>query len=331
MFKKKLLTRTVDGKYVMNAKDVVEFERMLGLACTAMDESEKDNERLRHLNMILENKCVGLRSKLDQVTTNLYLALGRKVDGKQDVMHLINVCVALVARESEYRYTQAESDRLKHTLERQLGIIRVETLNGCDELLNTVDKLKEEIIVKDTKMSDLTDDIHSIKAENDEKNANARLYEYRLSIELENTKNELHQGKCLIARQINRLEGRYGIDIENYRLYELIGMVTTSISKLKENENNFINEHFLKIQRMCNDLLKENENLKISTKKYKRQLLANKKQKCDDKDKLIEQLKSSATEQKQNEILLQKKYEQATLRIKNLSGETIPLIVTHLP
>lgn len=305
---RKFFTKSVDGKYVIGLEDACEFDNMIEMACTILCESDRDNKRLRLQNTTLEAQCVGLQSKLDQVKTNLCVALDRKVDENQDVMHLINVCAALVARESEYRYLQEESEnKLKLKLDRILAKNQAETSY-------TIDKFKEKIRVRDTKISDLTNDIHSIQAENDEKNATVRL----LQEKLENTKQELCQGKVLIAGQVNRLEGRNDIDIDKYRFAELMGMVTTSI----ENKNIAIHEYFLKMQCTFNELLNENKNLKISMQKYTHQLV-NEKQNCVDGHKLINTLKSRIIEQEETTLLLKKKYKQATCRIENLTGKTI--------
>lgn len=82
------------------------------------------------------------------------MALDHKVDKNQDVMHLINVCVALVARENEYRYLQEESEKkLKLKLDGLLAKKHAETSN-------TIDKLKEGISVRDNKIYDLTNGNH---------------------------------------------------------------------------------------------------------------------------------------------------------------------------
>lgn len=195
----KVITKTVDGKYVMNAKDAIDFDKMLGLTRTTLEKYEKYNEKLKFQNRVVEAKCVVLESKLDQVKTNLSLALDHKADEKEDVAHLINICAALVGRESQYRYIQVENDKLKHKLHNQLIKIRVKSLNNCKEILNTVEILKEEIVVKDTKISGLMDEIHTIKTENDEKFTNVQLFHEKLFIELVNTKNELYQGNLILS------------------------------------------------------------------------------------------------------------------------------------
>lgn len=163
-------------------------------------------------------------------------------------------------------------------------------------------------------------DIRSVKAESDATNADEHLLQEKLSIELEYAKNELYEGKCVIAGQIDRLNRCNDIGIGNYRLVELINMVTTSMVN-EENEHQAIKENYLKIQCASDGLRRENESLHESIMKYKI-LLANEKKKK-------EELKWNAINQKQNDILLKNKYKQAICRIKNLTGGTVSLILIY--
>ncbi|VVC29768.1 Hypothetical protein CINCED_3A014978 [Cinara cedri] len=289
MFKQKL-TRTVDGNYIISVKDVVDLDKTIKLACIDYDKSVEENQRLRYQNKHIETKCIELQVKLDEVKTNLCLALDYKVGDNRDVMHLINVCVALNARESEHQYILEEKNKLKQTLDLQLLNIRSEISSRCDELTSTVEKLKEEIIVKDAIISELINGIHSIKTTNDEMYANDKILKEKLLTELKNTKRELHEAKYITAVHIGR--------------------------------NHDINEHYLQVKCLYEGLRKENANLKSSMGIYQRQL-ANRSKQCTDNVKLMETLQSNAIEQKRNETLLADKYEQATVRIENLIYKTI--------
>lgn len=187
------------------------------------------------------------------------------------------------------------------------------------ELVEMFRKFQTKTGIKNLMNANGAIDNRSIKAESDATNVNEQLLQEKLSIELENTKNELYEGKCVIAGQIDRLKGRDDIDLGNYRLVELINMVTTSMAKLKENEHHAIKENCLKIQCVSDGLRKENERLNISTLKYKIRL-ADEKKKNVAGVKLIEELKWNAINQKQNEILLNNEYKQAIFQIRNLTG-----------
>jgi len=102
--------------------------------------------------------------------------------------------------------------------------IRVETLNNYDEILNIVDRLKKELIIKDLKLSQVMDDMRSVKAENEEKNAILRLLQEKSSemsngfednnmggiLDYSQNNNELYEGKSLIVEHINHLEESNG-------------------------------------------------------------------------------------------------------------------------
>uniref|UniRef100_A0A2S2N7Q7 Uncharacterized protein n=1 Tax=Schizaphis graminum TaxID=13262 RepID=A0A2S2N7Q7_SCHGA len=173
---------------------------------------------------------------MDKIMTNLCLALGRRFNDKEDVMHLINICTALVARENEYHYIlTAESKKLKNIFDKQLMNIRVKTLNNYDEILNSVEKLKVELYIKDLKISQLKDKIYSM---NEEKNIQLHslrenLSEFPKELIDENfdgtfdnlqNNNELYEGKILITEQINQIQGSSDFKSENHQLNDLINM-----------------------------------------------------------------------------------------------------------
>ncbi|VVC28393.1 Hypothetical protein CINCED_3A002957 [Cinara cedri] len=157
---------------------------------------------------IPENKMI----VLDQITAD------RKINDKQDV-----------------------------TLDEKLMNLRVQTLRNYDEIINSVDKLKEDIIVKDIKISDLNENLRSIQ---EEKNRIIHLVQEQFSTELVNTTNfsddheefgdsrkneELYNGKLLISVLINQLdEGSSNFEIKDYLLTDLINMFARSVINKEE-------------------------------------------------------------------------------------------------
>lgn len=279
IFKENLVSKMIDGRYIMNYNDSINLDKMIGLACIAMNESEENNKRLRMRNKILEitcennhsvfKECIRLKSKLDNIIINLCLALGRKVNLKENINHLTNICAALYARENEYRYIQIENDNLKYTLNKQLINIRVNALNNYDEILNKIDKFKEELIIKDLKISQLKMDINSIKVKNTKYKDGVQLVQcsefsnesldknFNSSLDDSQSYNELYEGKMLIVEEINQLEESNNINAENYRLSELIDMFIRSIFD-KEKQVERINEDFIRsIEDRNQQLIKE--------------------------------------------------------------------------
>lgn len=160
------------------------------------------------------------------------------------------------------------------TLDEQLIMnIRMKTLRNYDEIINSVDKLKEGIIFKDIEISGLHDDFRAIKAEKEEKNGVIQLFREHLSTELDATTNfyddqkefdvsenneELNDGKLLIAELINQLdEGSGNVEIENYRLSDLIHIFSRSIIN-KEEQLDILNKNFIEnIEDENRQLIKE--------------------------------------------------------------------------
>lgn len=142
-----------------------------------------------------------------------------------------------------------ENENLVCILKQQLFDMRVETLNNYNEILNTIDKFKDEILIKNLKISQLMDDKRLIQAENEKNNGILQLLQKNfpgfsnelIDFHLEDTSNdslknnELYKGKSLIAEQINQLEGFTNIEAENYQLPELINMLMRSIINKEEN------------------------------------------------------------------------------------------------
>ncbi|KAL4108254.1 hypothetical protein QTP88_018485 [Uroleucon formosanum] len=250
-FKEKLMT-IVDGKYVMSDKDAINLDKMIGLACIAMSESEKNNKQLRAKNSILQNKyenydclvneCNRLKSEMDQIKINLCLALSRRFNDKENVIHLINGCAALVTRENENYYIQMENDKLKYIINKQLMNIRVKTLNNYNEILRCIEKLKEELYIKDLKISQLEDEIYSI---NKEKNIQLQLLHenvfkfpdqnFHSAFDYTQNNNELYESKMLIVKQINQIQGFSDVKSENHKLCDLINMLTKLTADKEDN------------------------------------------------------------------------------------------------
>lgn len=258
-FKDKFILKVIDNKYVMNNKDVEYLDTIIGLACIAMGESEKNNKQLKTKNEILEIKCANFdrivkernqfKSELDEIMNNLCVALGRSINDKKDIIYFTNIYAALFARENENQYILMENDKSKYTLNKQLINICVKTLNNYDEILSFIDKFKEELYIKNLKISQLLDDLCLIKAENKEKNDFTCLLQKQnsdfshkfvdkslINILDHNSQhnNELYKGKMLIIEQINQLEGTSNIEIDNYELIDLFNMFMRSILDKEE-------------------------------------------------------------------------------------------------
>lgn len=281
-FKDKFILKIRDNKYVMSNKDVEYLDKIVGLACIAMSESEKNNKQLRAKNEILEIKCANydhvvkerntFKSELDEIMINLCVALGRSINDKKDIIYFINFYAALFARENENQYILMENDKSKYILNTQLINICRKTLNNYDEILNFIDKFKEELYIKNLKISQLLDDICLIKAENKDKNdpthllqkQNTDFYHTFLDKSLVNfmdhnsqNNNELYKGKIFIVEQINQLEGTSNIEINNYELIDLINMFMRSILD-KEEQLETINKHCIQgIEDQNQQLIKE--------------------------------------------------------------------------
>jgi len=256
-FKEKLMKKIVDGKYVMSVKDAINFDKMIGLACIAMSESEKNNKQLRAENSILQNKyenydclvkeCNRLKSEMDQIKINLCLALSRRFNDKEDVIHLTNVCAALAARENEYYYIQVQNDKLKNVINKQLMNIRLTTLNNYHEILQSVEMLKEGMYIKDLKISQLEDEIlNSINEEKyiqqqllhenvfqfPDQNFHGAYFDYTQN---NNELYELYEGKMLIAEQINQIQESSDVEFEDHKLCDLINMLAKLTTDKEDN------------------------------------------------------------------------------------------------
>lgn len=276
MFKEKLMTKIVDAKYVMSDKDAIDLDKMIGLAYIAMSESEKNNKLLRTRNSILQNKyenydqvvkdCNGLKSEINKIKINLCLALGRRFNENENVMHLTNFCAALAARENEYHYILKENDKLKYVINKQLMDIREITLNNYDEILQSVEKFKEELYIKDLKISQLNDDLRSI---NEEKNIQLQLLHDNLADfpekcidqnvngAFECSNNELYEGKMLIAEQINQIQGSTDFEFENYQLCDLINMLARLTANKEEHLKTINRRSIRNIEDNNQQLIKE--------------------------------------------------------------------------
>lgn len=91
---------------------------------------------------------------------------------------------------AKHRYVLEENDKLKLTLDKQLLMLWVETSNHCNELINAVNKLNEEVIVNDAQISDSMNDINSAKTENNEKYVNEQNIPEEIIQRIKKKKNE---------------------------------------------------------------------------------------------------------------------------------------------
>lgn len=279
IFREKLTLQIID-KQTINDKDALKFNKIFHLAmlaCNVMSKFVKNSKQLKARNTILRTKCENydqvvdernrLKSEKDEIITNLCLALGRNVNDKENVVHLTNICAALFARQSENQYILIENDKAKYVMNKQLTNIRIKTLQFYDAILNSLDKLKDELLIKNLKVSQLMDDISSIKAENEKKNDIIQLLREQHSApnyeQLDtkfngvNKNDELYEGKLLIAEQINQLEENNNIDANNYELADLISIFIRSIFS-KEEHLEAINKHLTQSMRDQNQqLMKE--------------------------------------------------------------------------
>ncbi|XP_060872391.1 repetitive organellar protein-like [Metopolophium dirhodum] len=282
-FKEKLMTKVVSGDYAMGDKDVINLDKMIGLACIAMSESEKNNKKLRTRHSILQNKyenydyavqeCSRLNSEMDKIKCNLCLALGRRFNDKEDVMHLTNFCAALVARENEYHYILTENDKLKYIINNQLVNIRDKTLNNYDEVLQSLEKFKEKLYIKDLKISQLKDKLCLI---NEEKKNKLQLLHKNLSefpeklidqnvhdaFDCSRNNDELYEGKMLITEQINQIQGSTYFESENHQLCDLINMFAR-LTTDKEEDLKTTNRRLIRnVENKNHQLLKEIDDYK---------------------------------------------------------------------
>lgn len=185
-------------------------------------------------------------------------------------------------------------------------------------------KLKEEIVVRERQITDLTDGIRSMKAENERKDSIRRKMQKEMKEQFVRTRNELEEGKTIITAQINKFEGG-GKDLGNLRFSELIGLLVMRVIRLKKDEDDEVIEYIRKMQCTVDGLRRENENLTVSTEAYKNKLVAKEKI-CVDNDKLIETLQLNIIERGKNEMASAIKYSQAVSCLKKLTSKTISLI-----
>ncbi|CAI6360228.1 unnamed protein product [Macrosiphum euphorbiae] len=180
---------------------------------------------------------------MDQIKINLCLALSRRFNDKEDVIHLTNVCAALAARENEYYNIQMENDKLKYVINKQLMDIRMTMLNNYDEILQSVEKLKEGLHIKDLKISQLGDEIlYSI---NEEKYMQLQLFHENVfqfpdqnfhdAFDYTQNNNELYEGKMLIAEQINQIQGSSDVEFEDHKLCDFINMLAKLTTDKEDN------------------------------------------------------------------------------------------------
>lgn len=336
--KKTLLVKDVDDRFVINKKNAIDLDKLIRLACTARNESEK-NIRLRTSNNILENKCAKydhaineidrFKYMLDSIVINLCLALGRRVDDKEDVMHLINVCAALNAHENDNQYVLMENNNIRYSLEKKLANIKTKTLYSYDDLLKSIEKFKEQIIVKDRKLTQLTNDLHTAKVEIVDKNCAIQSLKDTFSCDLnwinEEINNgsdnyELHEGKLLIAAEINELDGYGTFEIKNYSLSDLVKMLLKSILERQEQleaANKSFTQH---IENENYQLIKELNDHK-EWKKY----LENENEKLHSKIENLKQVRENFMNKENELIVLKEENSKMNFMIDELNGDLVQL------
>lgn len=187
-------------------------------------------------------------------------------------MRLTNICAAMCSHENEYQYILKENNELKYALNKQ----RILVLNHYDEILDSLNILKQELEIKDLKITQLKDDINLLKTKNEEQNSITEIigikeFSYDLGGEylnglLDNSqnRNELNEEcKLLIAEEINQLGGSSDIiqNVESYRMPDLISMFINIVRQKTEyfetiisNLSQYVEDH--------NQLLKEIDNYK---------------------------------------------------------------------
>ncbi|XP_025423030.1 golgin subfamily B member 1-like [Sipha flava] len=243
-------------------------------------------------------------------------ALDRKFKEKEDVMHLANI---YAAREKEYWYTLKENNELKYAMNKQ----RILVINHYDEILNSLDSLKQELEIKDLKIIRLMDDINLLKIKKDQNGIKElfgeRITEFSENLEGEyfdnilndsKNRNELNECKLLIAEEINQLKGSSDIvyEVENYRMPDLINMILNIIRDKAEHFET-INNNLSQYVEDHNQLFKEIDNYKewqerlesengrltieIENHKFDRTLFINKENEYNDLKKEYSQLLSA--------------------------------------
>lgn len=163
-----------------------------------------------------------------------------------------------------------ENDKLKYTLTKQLKNIRTTISNNYDDILNDLERFKDELFIKDLRFSQLMDDMCLIKAENEEKNCTIQMlqekysefaHEYidvNLKCAFDDSQNtELYEGKLLILEQINQLNGSYNAEAENYRLPDLINLLVMLIFDKEVQLETLNTESIHIIQEQNQQLIKE--------------------------------------------------------------------------
>lgn len=184
-----------------------------------------------------------------------------------------------------------------------------------------IEQIKRDIVDREMKIQELTNDIRSLREEDNKRNAMRQTMQEEMVRRFIDTNNELQEGKMLIAAQINKLDENEQ-DVGNLRFSELISLLMMWVIQLKENEDGEIDENFRELQQAVDNLLEDNKYLTTLTEEYQNELAA-KDQMCAENDKRLETLESNVIEREKTGILLTEKYEQAVVRINNLTSKTI--------
>lgn len=183
------------------------------------------------------------------------------------VIYFTITYVTLFVGKNEYHNILMENN--KHTQNKLINVPEIISKN-FDDILNHLERFKEELFIKDLKFSQLMDDMNMIKAENEKKNDIIQLLQDKyseysnelLDVNInsefyDSQKNEIYEGKLLIVEQIKQLNGFCHAEAENYRLSDLINMLIMAIFD-KEVQLEILNTNSIQnIQEQNRQLIKE--------------------------------------------------------------------------
>lgn len=255
---------------------------------------------------------------MHKLLINLCLELGRTYNEKEDVMHLSNITAVTCAREDEYQYILRENKELKYAINKQ----RILVINHYDEILDSLDRLKQELEIKELKITQLSDDINLLKTRKEKQNNIKEIFEGRItefSDDLESeyfdgilyddyqNRNELNEGKLLIAEEINHLRGSGDIvgEVENYRMPDLINILINIIREKSENcevNSNNLSQYVEEQNQLLKEIDNHKEwqerlesenarlNIEIDNHKFDRTMFTSKEKECNDLKKEYSQL-----------------------------------------
>lgn len=124
LMKGKMVSKTVNGQYILNEKDARSLDKMIGLACIAIHKSEINNERLRKRNAILERMC----SDYDELLLKIRVETSKNYDEIHEY---------LIQLQEDILKQNLEISKLKNTV---VGNEKRES-----NLINQNDKLRSQV------------------------------------------------------------------------------------------------------------------------------------------------------------------------------------------